>query len=166
MVRSKYTNKQTNNWHSVQHNKKEICCLAIWLYMWLLNKSSDQAQAITFKPEKMLLENWWENERKRYGQMKGWNEFCKKISLILLLNRKTTFVSKHNFINEIQYTVHIWWGSLRSGLIDSWGLTFNITSWFLTRSFHIVCFVVFASKAAEKFSESPSSFPKNTRDVY
>ena len=150
----------------MQHNKKEICCLAIWLHMWLLNKSSDQAQVITFKPYKMLLENWCESERKRNGQMKGWNEFCKKISLILLLNIKATFVSKHNFINKIQYTVHIWWGSLRAGLIDSWGLTFNITSWFLTRSFYIVCFVVFASKAAEKFSESPSSFPKNTRDVY
>lgn len=113
----------------MRHNKKEICCLAIWLHMWLLNKSSDQAQAITFKPDKMLLENWCESERKRNGQMKGWNEFCKKISLILLLNIKATFVSNHNFINKIQYTVHIWWGSLRAGLIDSWGLTFNITSY-------------------------------------
>ena len=150
----------------MRHNKKEICCLAIWLHMWLLNKSSDQAQAITFKPDKMLLENWCESERKRNGQMKGWNEFCKKISLILLLNIRATFVSKHNFINKIQYTVHIWWGSLRAGLIDSWGLTFNITSYDFWQSIYIVCCVVFASKAEEKVSESSSSFPKNTRDVH
>ena len=67
---------KTNNRHSVQHNTKEICCLAIWLYEWLLNESCDQA--IIFKPSKMLLENCWESERKSNGQMKDSNELCKK----------------------------------------------------------------------------------------
>ena len=144
----------------MRHNKKEICCLAIWLHMWLLNKWSDQAQAITFKPDKMLLGNWCESERKRNGQMKGWNEFCKKINLILLLSIKDTFVSKHNFIEKIQYTVHIWWGSLRAGFIDLWGLTFNIISWFLTRNNYIVCRVVFAPKLQKSFPNHQVAFLK------
>ena len=70
--------QQTNNRYSVQHNKKEICCLAIWLYEWLLNKSCDQA--IIFKPNKCYLKIGGKAKEREMDKWKAKMNWAKKIN--------------------------------------------------------------------------------------